>query len=296
VNGKRVIGVDLGGTKILSGLVDEEGAVIRTHEVPTPTTSEEELVTALETAVEELLSDDVAGVGFGVPSTIDQRAGRVLGSVNIPLQDFDLRDGMRERFGLPVSLENDANAATHTEWPLGAGRGTRDMVMLTLGTGVGGGVVIDGRLYRGWAEFGHIVVQAGGPRCQGNCTGHGHLEAVASGSAGDREAQRLWGGDAGAEQLVERAQAGDGDAVEAVARMGRLLGAGIGSLVNIFNPQLVVVGGGFGMGAGHLLLEPALAAAKEEALFPADQHLRIVEAQLGSDAGLVGAALLALEA
>jgi glucokinase len=296
VNGKRVIGVDLGGTKILAGVVDDTGSILRRYEIPTPTRSQDELVAALQRAVGELLSDDVAGLGFGVPSTIDQRAGLVLGSVNIPLENFPLRDLMSEHFGLPVSLENDANAAAYAEWRAGAGRGTLDMLMLTLGTGVGGGVVVDGELYRGWAEFGHVVVLAGGPRCQGNCSGHGHLEAVASGSAADREAQRLWGPDAGAELLVARGQAGDDGAVAALERMGRLLGAAIGSFVNIFNPELVVVGGGFGMSVGSLLLGPALEAAREEALAPADARIRLVDAQLGSDAGLVGAGLLALGA
>ena len=296
MNGKRVIGVDLGGTKILAGVVDEQGAVLRTHEVQTPTDSQQEVLTAIDAAVEEVLSDGVSGLGVGVPSTIDQAAGRVLTTVNARLENVDLRDRLRQRFGLPVALENDANAAAYGEWRVGAGRGTRNLIMLTLGTGVGGGVVVDGRLYRGWAELGHVVVVADGPRCPGTCHGHGHLEAVASGSAADREAKRIWGADARAEDLVARAKAGDQEAGDALGRMGHLLGAAIGSFVNIFNPELIVVGGGFGVGAGELLRGPALHAAREEALAPADARIRIVEAQLGADAGLIGVALLALEA
>jgi glucokinase len=295
VAAERTIGVDVGGTKIAAGIVDREGQIGARLEQPTPTGSQEDLLAALDEMADELRDEGVVAIGFGLPSTIDQRSGRAISSVHIPLADLDFRDRMRERFALPVGIDNDANAATLAEWQIGAGRGTRYMVMLTLGTGVGGGLVLGGVPYRGWAELGHVVVVAGGHRCQGTCTGHGHLEAVASGTAADRAAQQLWGGDAGAEQLVERAQAGDEAARDALAEMGRLLGAGIGSFVNMFGAELVVVGGGFGVGAGELLLGPALKSAREEALSPASERLRLVEAELGADAGLIGAGLLAFE-
>jgi glucokinase len=167
--------------------------------------------------------------------------------------------------------------------------------MLTLGTGVGGGVVTGGSLYRGIAELGHVVVVADGPPCQGNCTGRGHLEAVASGNAADREAEKLWGEGANAELLVEQAQAGDAGAVEALAGIGHLLGAAIGSFVNTFGPQLVVLGGGFGIAAFDFLIDSANEIARRETVVP-ELGVRIVRAQLGSEAGLVGAGLLALEA
>jgi glucokinase len=204
---------------------------------------------------------------------------------------------MAERFGVPAAVENDANLATLAEWRLGAGTGMDDLVMLTLGTGVGGGVVIDGSLYRGWAELGHIVVVADGPPCQGNCTGRGHLEVVASGSAADRAAERLWGEGAGAELLVGRAQEGDAEALEALAGIGHLLGAAIGSLYNVFAPGLTVVGGGFGAAALEYLLPAALEVARREVVAEAARgSVRIVPATLGKDAGLIGAGLLALEA
>ncbi len=291
----HVIGVDVGGTKILAGVVGRDGSVLARHEVETPTGSQDALLDALVEAVQALGAREAGAAGFGLPSRIDQRTGTALGSVNIPLADLRFRDVMSERLGLPVAIANDANVAALAEWKLGAGRGTTDLVMLTLGTGVGGGLVLGGVPYRGWAELGHVVVVAGGEPCQGTCTGHGHLEAVASGTAADRAAQELWGGDAGAEQLVERAKAGDDGARAALAELGRLLGAGIGSFVNMFGVELVVVGGGFGVGAGELLLVPALEAARREALSPASQRLRLVEAELGADAGLIGAGLLALE-
>ncbi len=291
----RVIGVDVGGTKILAGVIDREGAVRKRHEIATPTGSQDALLDGIVEAIGALDADGVGAVGFGLPSRIDRRTGVTIGSVNIPLGELPFRDVMAERVGLPTAVDNDANVAALAEWKLGAGRGTSDLVMLTLGTGVGGGLVLDGRPYRGWAELGHVVVVAGGERCQGACTGRGHLEAVASGSAADRVAQRLWGGDAGAEELVERAQAGDEAARAALAEIGRLLGAAVGSFVNMFGPEVVVVGGGFGTAAGELLLGPALESARQEALPPAGETIRLVEAELGADAGVVGAGLLALE-
>jgi glucokinase len=155
--------------------------------------------------------------------------------------------------------------------------------------------VIDDHLYHGWAELGHIVVEAGGQPCQGNCHGCGHLEAVASGHAADRVARELWGDEANAHQLVQRALGGDAVAVTALARIGELLGAAIGSLANIFDPEVVVIGGGFGAAAGDLILDPARASARREAIEPADSTLRIVDAELGEEAGLIGAALIGFE-
>lgn len=292
----RVIGVDLGGTKILAAIVDREGTPHERVVRPTPTGSQEEVLRGLEDAVEALRDDTIAAIGFGVPSRIDHAGGRAIGSVNIPLDGFPLRDRMRDRFGLPVGLENDGNAATFAEWRHGAGRGADDLAMLTLGTGVGGGVVFGGNLYRGWAELGHLVVLAGGPPCQGICTGHGHLESLVSGHAADGVAREVLGEGTTARDLVERGHAGDEAAVEALASIGRLLGAGIGSIVNVFGVELVLVGGGFGSAAGDLLLGPALEVARVESLTPARGRLRIVPAALGSDAGVLGAALVAFEA
>jgi glucokinase len=288
------IGLDVGGTKILSGLVDRDGSILAEHEVPSPDASEEGVLAALDSAVDALLDERVAAIGYGIPANLERGTGRILRAMNLPLDDVDLAARSRERFGLPVGVENDASAATLAEWRRGAGRGTQNLVMLTLGTGVGGGIVIDGRLFRGWAELGHIVVQEGGELC--TCGGHGHLEVLASGSAGDRIAQELWGPDADAHALVDRAQAGDADAQAALARIGRSLGAAIASLVNVLDPELVVVGGGFGAAAGDFVLEPAREAARADAIFPANRALRIVAAELGSDAGLVGAGLVAFDA
>ena len=289
-----VIGLDVGGTKILSGLVDRDGSILAEHEVPSPDGSEEGVLAALDEAVEALRDDRVAAIGYGIPANLERGTGRILRAMNLPLDDVDLVARSRERFGLPSGIENDASAATLAEWRRGAGRTAQNLVMLTLGTGVGGGIVLDGRLFRGWAELGHLVVQQGGALC--TCGGRGHLEVLASGTAGDRMARDLWGMDVDAHTLVDRAQAGDDDARGALARIGRSLGAAIASLVNVFDPELVVVGGGFGAAAGDLVLEPAREAARADAIFPANRGVRIVPAELGSEAGLVGAGLVGFEA
>jgi glucokinase len=293
------IGIDVGGTKVAAGVIDRGGKILRRVERPTATASSDQLVAQLEEVVGELVVDGVGAIGFGLPSTIDQRAGRIVGSVHVPLADFDFRDRMARRFSVPVALDNDANAAAIAEWKIGAGRGANHMIMLTLGTGVGGGLILDGRPYRGFvgagAEIGHMVLQYGGEPCGGSCTGHGHFEQISSGRAADRKAVELLGEGATGRELVGAARDGNAEALEAVREIGRTLGAAIGSLVNIFNPELVVIGGGFSQ-ARDLFLEPALETMREEALPPGRDLVRVVPALLGPDAGLVGAGFVAFEA
>jgi glucokinase len=289
VSQSRVIGVDLGGTKILAGVVDAEGRVERTLEVPTPTASQEELVDALVRVVEELRTPEVVAAGFCLPTRVDPVTGVAIGAVNIPLQRLSLPDELGPRIGLPVGAVNDASGAALAELRLGAGRGVSNLVMLTLGTGVGGGVVIDGELYYGWTELGHMVIVVDGEPCAGACTGRGHVEAYCSGTAADRVARRELGPDATAYDLVAAAH-------PALEQIGHYLGAAIGSLVNIFDPEVVVVGGGFGLAAGELLLGPARPVILREALAPAGETVRLAPAELGAEAGMFGAALVAFEA
>jgi glucokinase len=310
---RRVMAVDLGGTKMLAGVVDSEGVVIRRTVRPTNVAGEEDLLAELDGAVSELVDDGVEAIGVGIPSTIDQRAGRAVSSVNIPLDDVDLGRRLTERFGLPAAIENDANAAALAEHRYGAGRGSRHMVMLTLGTGVGGGLILDGNLYRGAvgaaAELGHITIDVDGPPCQGLCPGRGHLEALASGRATDVLARELAAarpeGDLGraaaegrevdARLVVDLAADGPGDARELLEKVGFHLGIGIANLVTIFNPEVVVLGGGFAR-AGDLLFEPARRVVAERTLPPARDVVRIVPALLGPEAGLIGAGLVGFEA
>ncbi len=293
---ESVIGVDVGGTKIRAGTIARDGSVSRLLDVETPANGPEPFFEALFAVVEQLMPGDPAAIGIGIPMNIDRRTGIALSAANLPLVSLDVAARVRARFDLPVGLENDGNATALAEWRCGAARGTSDVVALALGTGVGGGLVLDGRLFRGWAEIGHLVVEADGPRCQGNCHGHGHLETLVSGEAASRAAQELWGADADAHRLVREAEGGDEGARLALGRIGHFLGLAIGSLWNVFSPDVVVVGGGFGAGAWRFLETSALDAARREALRPADENLRVVVAELGDDAGLVGAGLVGFEA
>jgi glucokinase len=286
--------VDVGGTKILAGIIDPAGKVEHRRERATELDSQDLLIEEIGAAAEELVDDSVAAVGFGLPSRIDQQAGRVDGSVNVPLHDVALRDLLAKRLGRPVTLENDGNAAALAEHRLGAGRGARTMVMLTLGTGVGGGVVIDGKLLREGGELGHTVLIYDGVPCQGACTGRGHLEAYVSGTAAAKLAREAFGPAVDAHRLFRLAAEAESTATEILDGIGRMLGAAIGSFVNIFRPQLVVIGGGFAV-AGDFLLEPARETMRRDALPPARDRVEIVRAELGTAAGVIGAALVAYD-
>ena len=294
----RVIGVDVGGTKTLAAVVNRDGEIEQQVEHPTEVSSQNALLARLDAIVEELRGGrEIAALGFGIPSRVDQRTGRAVASVNIPLANVDFRDRMRERHGLPVGIDNDANAATIGEWHAGAAKGVRNVVMLTLGTGVGGGLILAGRPFRGTtgvgAELGHIVIGLDGPPC--GCGGHGHLESYAAGRVADAAARRLYGEGSDGHELVERANNGEREAVEALAEIGRALGAGVASFVNVFEPEIVVVGGGFGS-AGELLLGPAREVLAREGLEPARDTVRVVPAELGFYAGVIGAGMIAFEA
>jgi glucokinase len=235
---------------------------------------------------------------------------------NIPgWDDFPLLDTLTRAAGpdAPVVIDSDRAACIVGETWRGAARGARDAVLLTIGTGIGGGLILNGQIYRGssgaGAELGHMTIDEDGPPCQGTCRGVGHLEAFASGTAVAAAARRLADerpdGDLGraraagerldGRHVVELARRGDGDARSVVARAGEHLGVGIANYVNVFNPEVVVVGGGFAA-AGDLLLEPARRIVAERALVPSRDQVRIVTGELGARAGLVGAALVGFEA
>jgi glucokinase len=300
VDGSHAIGVDLGGTKILAGVVARDGAIVRRHERATPHDSQAAVVSELEAAVSELLDDEVAAIGFGAPSPIDQLDGVVVECVNLPLRDFALREHMAARFRLPVGLDNDANAAAIGEWRAGAGRGVDDLVMLTLGTGLGGGVIAGGRPFRGYrgtgVELGHVVIVHDGRPCQGACQGRGHLEPYVTGLAATAAARDAFGPSADAHRLIRLADEGDARARELLAEIGRYLGSGMGSFANIFAPELIVIGGGFGVAGWEHLLPAAEEVLRREALRPMRDVVKVVPAELGTAAGLIGAAFVAFEA
>jgi glucokinase len=251
-------------------------------------------------------------VGLGIPCTIDRERGLAISAVNLPIADVPIRDLMSERLGLPVSIDNDGNCAALAEHRWGAARGARNVVLLTIGTGIGGGLIIDGEVYRGstgaGAELGHIVIDADGPRCQGNCPNHGCVEAVASGTALGREARaaaernpdsvlghRLAAGDAVDGRAATRAAIeGDEVAREVVAVIGRRIGVALSGLANVFEPDVILLGGGV-MAAGELLLRPAREELHSRALPPMNRT-KVTAAELGPEAGMIGAATMAIEA
>jgi glucokinase len=238
---------------------------------------------------------DIDAVGFGIPSLIDQDRGVAVTTVHLPIRDLPFRDLMAERLGLPVFVDNDATAAMLAEWRYGAATGCTDALLLTIGTGIGGGMVVGGQLGRGAqgaaAEFGHMTIDVAGPLCP--CGSHGCLEAFVSGTALAREARAL-GLDLTAAQIAELAHDGHAVARTLVTEMGTRLGAGIANLVNAFNPQVVVVGGGV-LALGDLLLGPAREEVARRALAPSRDLVRIVPTRFGAESGMVGAAVLALD-
>jgi glucokinase len=311
VNGPTAIGIDLGGTKIAGIVMDPSGRIHVRDERDTPDGDGDAVMEAVHASVAALMGPDhPAAVGVGAAGLVDFAAGAMPFAPNLPLRDVPIRDLVGGRAGLPCVVDNDANAAAWGEFRYGAGRGSRHMLLVTVGTGIGGGVVWDGTLYRGAhgfaAEIGHVIVEPGGPPC--GCGNRGCWEQVASGRALDRLgrkavtanpggaiARHARGGEVRGVHVTAAARDGDAEAVRIVEEVGRRLGEGFAGLVNVLDPEVVVVGGGVAE-EGELLLEPARAAF-HDAVEGADRRPKvpIIQASLGNDAGAIGAAALALE-
>lgn len=309
---RRVIGIDAGGTKLLGGVVDEN--LLVEHRVHRLWRGEDrrEVIDVMADAAAEARAgaSDVAAVGFGIPAQVDFARGVALVSNHLPIDGVAFREVMAERLGLPVVIDNDANAALLAEMRHGAARGAGDVALLTLGTGVGGALAFGGSVYRGregiGVELGHIPIDLDGPPCPGNCDGRGCLEALVAGPAiaarGEAEAREDSSSPLAAElaegrpitgaHVTELAHDGDPAALRAITETGRLLGIGLVALVNMFAPEVIVLGGG-AMRGGELLLAPAREVVAERALHPARDDVRIVAAELGEEAGMIGAAELA---
>jgi glucokinase len=313
--GRRTIGVDMGGTKLLAGAIDTGLSVHHRVQRSLTGLDQSSLLDVAVDAVEETrdaVGGDVAAVGFGIPSLIDQRTRRAVLAVNLPLLDVPFADIMAERLGLPVFVDNDANMAALAEHRGGAARGCTEAVVLTVGTGIGGGLILGGELYRGAvgaaAELGHVVIDMNGPPCQGNCPNHGCVEAMASGTALAREALRVArerprsrlgraltaGRELAGPLVTELAHDGDEAALDVLELIGRRLGVALATFTNIFNPEVIVIGGGV-IAAGELLLPAARAEVAARALPPSRDEVRIVAAEFGVEAGMIGAAALAFD-
>lgn len=305
------IGIDLGGTKMAVGVYGDGVDPLWQSREPSTGLDQEELVELIaeQIAAAHQARPAAAAVGLGVPARIDHERGFAISAVNLPIENLPVREAVGARTELPVFVDNDANVAAFAEHRFGVGRGCTDLLMLTLGTGVGGGVVIDGEIFRGasgaGAELGHVSIEYDGPPCQGSCPNRGCLETYASGTAMGREAataaerepdsalgrMRAEGRELDGAALTEAAAGGDEVALAVFDLVGERLGAGLASLVNIFEPQRIVIGGG-ASAAGDLLLDPARRALRDRALRPMSETPLLL-AELGEEAGAVGAAAMA---
>lgn len=317
-DGGWIVGVDIGGTNIVVGLVPVEGGEVAGLRIlPTlPERGAMDVVSRAAGAVKEAMGEVVGvtrggkgsavlGMGIGSPGPLDRKTGTVLETPNLGWKGLPLRDLLSRAAGLPATLDNDANCATYGEWWLGAGRGARVLVGLTLGTGIGGGLVLNGELQRGVSgaagEFGHMTIDSTGRRCK--CGNYGCLEAYASGPAiASRALEGIRAGiptmllelvgdcleEITAATVYEAAVKGDPFAVEVMAETARFLGVGVANLVNALNPDVVVIAGGVTR-SGEYLFGPLEREVRRRAFPSAVAACRIVPAGLGEVAGVVGA-------
>ena len=316
-----VLGIDIGGTNLVVGSVAEDGSALRALESE-PTHAEagqsdvlDRLITLAQRTIErtrrEVRGAEIIGVGVGAPGPLDTKSGIVLLTPNLGWVNLPLRQIIHERLGLPAALDNDANCAVLGEWWMGAARGTKNAIGITIGTGIGGGIIVDGKLYHGASdcagEIGHTTIDTEGRRCK--CGNYGCLEAYASGpniamraveelkaGAVSRLADYV-GGDlrqVTAQTVYQAAHDGDDLALEVVNDTAKFLGVGIANLVNIFNPEVVVVCGGVTL-AGDRLFDPLRREVARRAFKPAVSVCRIVPCELSGTAGVYGAAKVYLD-
>ena len=313
-----ILGIDLGGTKILTAVTNSQGKMLsRDHSItPAPKGYEAVIQSILESvhrALEQanVAISELAAVGIGAPGLSNPETGILFTSPNLPgWQNVPLRDIMQERLGKKTFFINDANAAALGEFYFGAAQGARNFIYITLSTGIGGGIVIGGKIYSGAigtaGEVGHMTIDDDGPIC--NCGNRGCWETLASGTALAREARhRIKEGvrtsileyvegdveKVTAQVIHSAAKQGDSLAKGLIARTGYYVGVGLANLINIFNPELIVIGGGLS-NIGDMLLKPAFKVAGERAYKEAFQAVRFASAKLGRNSGVLGAAVFAL--
>ncbi|MBK5098820.1 MAG: ROK family protein [Gemmatimonadetes bacterium] len=319
-DGRHIVGVDLGGTTVNVGVVPFDGGpVLGMRSVPTeadkgPKFVVDRIVNLIRDAMRDaqkeagIAEDAFVGIGLGSPGPLDRRTGTVIDTPNLGWRNFPLRDLISNAVGLEAELDNDANAATLGEWWQGAGQGVSTLVGVTLGTGIGGGIVLDGKVFHGISdvagEVGHMTIDSTGRRCK--CGNYGCLEAYASGPAiAARAVEGLQSGEPSllpsmvrgelaritAETVYEAIVAGDDYAKEVMRDTAKFLGTGIANLINILNPGMVVISGGVTR-AGDRLLEPLKAEVRRRAFSHASENCQIVTSSLGSMVGVIGAACM----
>ena len=317
-NERYIVGVDLGGTNIVAGAMPVDGSrEIAMHTTPTlADTGAEAVADRIAGMIEQVIAQTMAetgaersafiGVGVGAPGPLNREKGIVIVTPNLGWKNFPLRDEISRRVSLDATLDNDANCATLGEFWCGAAVGGWNVIGITLGTGIGGGLILEGKLYHGSSdvagEIGHTSIDANGRRCK--CGNYGCLEAYASGPAIAERAREALRGDEGesilismvdgdqrkitAQTVYEASKRGDATAREVVRETARILGTGVANLLNIFNPDVVVLAGGVTQ-AGDALFQPLRAEVKRRAFKPAVQACKIVPGALPLSAGVVGA-------
>ena len=295
------VGIDLGATRIKMALVDRSGRVSHRREIDTPFNAKRsQIIDSLVDNIAYILKTsstnkkDVAGIGIGVPGPVDSKKGivryfpNIKGWNNVPLKAI-----LERRLGLKVVLDNDVNAMTLAEHKFGAGRGAVNLICITLGTGVGGGIIIDGRLYRGSTmcagEIGHIPINEKGPRC--NCRGIACLERYVGNRYVLGRARKILGKAITLERIDGLAKEGNKKALGIWQDVGSKLGVALTGTVNLLNPDMIIVGGGVSK-AGELILTPMRKTIKARAMKDQAKHVKIVRARLGGNAGIIGASLL----
>ena len=309
---RYIVGIDVGGTNIVVGTVAADGSELLGL-VSEPTFAEQgpdavvdRIVKLAKASMAAAKGKDIAGVGIGSPGPLDTKRGVVLLTPNLGWTNMPLRDRVAKGLGLPAALDNDANCAIYGEWWRGAARGADHVVGLTIGTGIGGGIILRGQIYHGASdiagEIGHMTIDLNGRRCK--CGNYGCLEAYASGpaiaaravegieSGADTSLPRYVDGDLGkitAQVVYEAANDGDSFALDVVNDTAKFLGAGVANIVNIFNPQVVVICGGVTL-AGDKLFVPLRGEVKRRAFKPAVSVCKILPGELTGTAGVYGAA------
>ncbi|MDE0554413.1 MAG: ROK family glucokinase [Candidatus Poribacteria bacterium] len=314
----NVIGVDMGGTKILSAVIDAEGQILGTAKVPTKADKgAAEVIDRIADCIRKAIdksgvdSESIQAVGIGAPGPLDPATGVVIFAPNLGWKDVPLKAELEARVGFSTFVDNDVNVGTLGEHVFGAGRGVQNVVGIFVGTGIGGGIILNGKLFHGASktagEVGHIIVKAGGPRC--GCGRRGCLEAIASRTAMTKQFQKailkkgkksviskLTGGDLRAIRsgvLAKAVRLNDKLTLKIFKKVTKYLGIGIGSIVNFLNPEMIVLGGGVVEALDDTFLDDIRAAAKKYSLPNTLDGVQIVRAELGDNSGILGAAALA---
>ncbi|EET85865.1 ROK family protein [Clostridium carboxidivorans P7] len=309
---KYVIGIDLGGTKISGAIADFNGDIISKYIIPTNSHEGEKVVleritTVIEKVIEEskVDKDKILAIGIGSPGPLDAKKGIILTTPNLPFKNFNIVKPLEDKFNIPVHLDNDANAAAIGEYVFGAGQGTNNMVFITVSTGIGGGAILNGKIYRGNTcnalEIGHTTIEKDGPKC--NCGNYGCAEALASGTAIGRSAKEaVERGEKTslssyekitAYEVFKEAEKGDAAAQKVRDKALNYLGICVANVIASFDPEMVIIGGGVSKG-GNIVFQKVKEVVSKRCFKAMSENTKIVPAALGTDAGVIGAVALAI--